>query len=71
MLSKILQSWLDNEPTPATWDNIIGAIVGPLQEKSLAIEMRKILGIKSGLSLNCYYDNTYASVHLKLISLNN
>ena len=42
-MSKVLQSWLDNEPTPVTWDNIINVIEGPLQKKSLAIEMRELL----------------------------
>ena len=56
-ISKMLKSWLDNEPTPVTWNNIIGAIEGPLQEKSLAIEICKFLGIKSVLSLNCDCNN--------------
>ena len=38
-MSKMLQSWLDNEPTPATWDNITSILEGPLQKKSLAIEI--------------------------------
>ena len=42
-MSKMLQSWLDNQPTPVTWENIIGTIEGPLQKKSLAIEIRKFL----------------------------
>ena len=42
-MSKMLQSWLDNEPTPVTWDNIIDVIEGPLQKKSLAMEIRKFL----------------------------
>ena len=50
-MSKMLQSWLDNEPTPATWGNIIGVVEGPLQKKSLANEMCKLLGIESGLLL--------------------
>ena len=48
-MSKMLQSWLDNEPTPATWSNIISVIEGPLQKKSVANEMYKFVGIKSGL----------------------
>ena len=50
-MSKMLQSWLDNEPTPATWGNIISVVEGPLQKKSLANEMCKLLGIESGLLL--------------------
>ena len=46
-MSKMLQSWLDNEPTPATWNNIISIIEGPLQKKSLADDIRQqlLLGI--------------------------
>ena len=44
-MSKMLQSWLDNEPTPAKWDNIISVIEGPLQKKSLATEICQFLGI--------------------------
>ena len=47
-MSKMLQSWLDNEPTPVTWDHFISVIEGPLQMKSLAIEIRQFLGIESG-----------------------
>ena len=47
-MSKMLQSWLDNEPTPVTWDNLISVLEGPLQKKSLAIEIRQSLGIESG-----------------------
>ena len=46
-MSKMLQSWLDNEPTPVTWDHFISVIEGPLQMKSLAIEIRQFLGIES------------------------
>ena len=42
-MSKMLQSWLDNEPTPATWDNIISIIEGPLQKKSLANDISQLL----------------------------
>ena len=42
-MSKMLQSWLDNEPTPATWNNIISVIEGPLQKKSLADDIRQLL----------------------------
>ena len=44
-MSKMLQSWLDNEPTPATWDNIISVIEGPLQKKSLATEICQSLNL--------------------------
>ena len=47
-MSKMLQSWLDNEPTPVTWNNFITVIEGPLQMKSLAIEIRQFIGIESG-----------------------
>ena len=47
-MSKMLQSWLDNEPTPVTWDHFISVVEGPLQMKSLAIEIRQFLGIESG-----------------------
>lgn len=42
-MSKMLQIWLDKEPTPASWDNILDIIEGPLQKKSLAIEIREEL----------------------------
>ena len=48
-MSKMLQSWLDNEPTPATWDNVISVIDGPLQKKSLATEIRQFLSTTSGM----------------------
>ena len=47
-MSKMLQSWLDNEPTPVTWDHFISVIEGPLQMKSLAIEISQFIGIESG-----------------------
>ena len=43
----MLQSWLDNEPTPVTWDYFISVIEGPLKMKSLAIEICQFLGIES------------------------
>ena len=46
-MSKMLQSWLDNEPTPVTWDHFISVIEGPLQMKSLAIEICQFLGNES------------------------
>ena len=51
-MSNMLQSWLDNEPTPATWDNIIDILEGPLQKKSLATAIYQFLGKKIGTSLN-------------------
>ena len=42
-MSKMLQSWLDNEPTPASWDNILEILEGPLQKNALAIEIREKL----------------------------
>ena len=45
-LDKMLQSWLDNEPTPVTWNNVISVLEGPLKKKSLAIEIRNTIGIK-------------------------
>ena len=56
-MSKMLQSWLDNEPTPATWGNIISVLDGPLQKKSLAIEICQFLVNESGILLNYYYNN--------------
>ena len=50
-MSKMLQSWLDNEPTPATWGNIIDVIAGPLQNKSLANEICQYLGNESSMLL--------------------
>ena len=58
-MSKMLQSWLDNEPTPATWGNIISILDGPLQKKSLANEICQFLVNESGISLNYYYNNNY------------
>ena len=55
-MSKMLQSWLDNEPTPATWGNIIDVIDGPLQNKSLANEICQHLGKDSSMSLIFYYN---------------
>ena len=55
-MSKMLQSWLDKEPTSVTWDNIISVIGGPLQKKTLATEICQSLkidvchfGIKPGM----------------------
>ena len=49
-MSKMLQSWLDNEPTPASWDNILEIIEEPLQKNALAIEIRQKL--KAGKEFN-------------------
>ena len=49
-MSKMLQSWLDNEPTPATWDNILDIIEGPLQKKTFADEIRQKLEISKQFS---------------------
>ena len=49
-MSKMLQSWLDNEPTPVSWANILDIIEGPLQKKALAIEIRQKLKISKQLS---------------------
>ena len=51
-MSKVLQSWLDNEPTPATWDNIIDVLEGPLQNELLATAICQFLGEKIGKSRN-------------------
>ena len=50
-MSKMLQSWFDNKPTPVTWGNIISILNGPLQKKSLAIEICQFLVKESGKSL--------------------
>ena len=42
-LSKMLQSWLDNKPTPVTWYNLIDVINGPLQKGSIAMEICQYL----------------------------
>ena len=49
-MSKMLQSWLDNEPTPASWDNILDIIEGPLQKKALALDIRQKLKISKQFS---------------------
>ena len=41
-MSKVLQRWLDNAPTP-TWHKIINILEGPLKKKSLADEIRNSL----------------------------
>ena len=42
-MSKMLQSWLENEPTPVTWDNILKVLEGPLEMKSLAVQIQQFL----------------------------
>ena len=44
-LSKILQNWLDNEPTPVTWENILRILEGPLEKKLVANKIRESLGM--------------------------
>ena len=63
-MSKMLQSWLDNEPTPVTWGNVISILDGPLQKKSIAIEICKFLLKESGMSLNYYYNNNYTCKYM-------
>ena len=58
-MSEMLQSWFDNEPTPVTWGNIISILNGPLQKKSLAIEICQFLVKESGKSLKYYYNKNY------------
>ena len=35
----------DNEPTPASWDNILDIIEGPLQKRVFALDIRQKLKI--------------------------
>ena len=63
-MSKMLQSWLDNEHTPATWGNIISILDGPLQKKSLAIEICQFLDNEPGMSLNYYCNNNYTCLYM-------
>ena len=44
-LSKMLQNWLDNKPTPVTWEDILRILEGPLKEKSVANKIRESLGM--------------------------
>ena len=48
-MSKMLQSWFDNEPTPVTWGNVISILDGPLQKKTIAIEICQFLLKESGI----------------------
>ena len=49
-MAKMLESWLDNEPTPASWDYILDIIEGPLQKRSIADEIRQKLTISKQFS---------------------
>ena len=49
-MSKILQSWLDNEPIPVPWDNILHIIEGPLQKRALANEIHQKVKISKQFS---------------------
>ena len=60
-LSKMLQNWLDNEPTSVTWENILRILEGPLEKKSVADKIRKSLGMYTVLY------STHFSVILLLI----
>ena len=50
-LSKTLQIWLNEKPTPTTWRKIIKIMEGPLQNKSLATDIRQYL-IKGGIGIS-------------------
>ena len=50
-LSKTLHNWLNEKPTPTTWRKIIKIIEGPLQNKSLATDIRQYL-IKGGIAIS-------------------
>ena len=50
-MSKVLQSWLDNAPTP-TWHKIINVLERPLKKKSLADEIRNTLASMSIMDYN-------------------
>ena len=52
-LSKTLRSWLNNHPTPTTWRNIIKIIEEPLQNKSLATNIRRYL-VQGGIFILCF-----------------
>ena len=66
-LSKMLQSWLDNKPTPLTWHNLIKVIEGPLQKRSLAMEICQYLKERPGMLLCfvlCYHCACYTWLSL-------
>ena len=44
-MSKMLQEWLDNEPSPVTWRNIIDIIEGPLQNRAMGAMIRQELNL--------------------------
>ena len=62
-LSKMLQSWLDNEPTPVTWHNLITVIDGPLQKRSLAIEICQFLKEYPGILYTLCFTSIVLTVH--------
>ena len=62
-LSKMLQSWLDNEPTPVTWDNLINVIKVPLQKGSVAMEICQFLKEYSGMSFALCFSSIVLAVH--------
>ena len=62
-LSKMLQSWLDNEPTPVTWHNLITVIEGPLQKRSLAIEICQFLKEYPGILYTLCFTSIVLAVH--------
>ena len=40
----------DNEPTPASWDNILDIVEGPLQKRVLALDIRQKIKIHKQFS---------------------
>ena len=53
-LSITFQSWLNNQPTPTTWRNIIKVIEEePIQNKSLATTIQEKL-IQGGIFITCF-----------------
>ena len=54
-MSKMLQSWLDNETTPATWNNIIDVIQRPLQNKTSVKKLYQVSTIISNTEFIIYY----------------
>ena len=53
-LSITFQSWLNNQPTPTTWRNIIKVIEEePIQNKSLATTIQQKL-IQGGIFITCF-----------------
>ena len=81
-MSKMLQCWLDNAPTPVTWHNIISVLEGPLKEKSIANKIRNTLASiysngciihhfmnKCTLALNALILDICHTIHTVLFSL--